>query len=175
MNLLRHLLISVVTLSLLVLVSVGCQSNESLPPTPTITATTNGTAVGPNGTTVGPTSEIAFTLRHDGQPDIEISDFVGLLNGRNGCIHIDIPDSTDLNTPPASYLAILPPDYTLIRHEGNIVLIDGQERAVGSIGEFIWVAGATSEEIPAELEEQLPRYCSGPYIYIIGAAGEIPF
>ncbi len=162
----KKTLIYVTILSLFVLYGlVACQdtpdAETETPPAP------QQTAVG--------SPDVAFTLRHDGEPDVEVRDFVGILSGHSGCIHVDIPDSADLNAPMASFLAILPPDYSLERREQFIVMLDGGGRPVGTVGDFIWVAGEIAEDVPDEIEAQLPPYCSGPYIYIISASGEIPF
>lgn len=164
----KKTLIYITTLSLLLLIGLAaCQQTPAAETeTPTATPAAPAAISGP---------DIAFTLRHDGEPDVATTDFVGILSGRNGCIHVEIPDASDLNAPTSSYLAVLPPDYSLERRDQFIVMLDGKGSPVGTVGDFIWVAGEIVTEISTEMETQLPPYCSGPYIYIISASSEIPF
>ena len=118
---------------------------------------------------------VAFVAHHSGQQEITGSDHVGILSGQNGCIHISIPESSDYDAPLIDYLAILPEGFTAVRQENMVILIDDRERAVGTIGEFVWVIGSIMEELPDDLVTPLPSRCNGPFIYVVTAAGEIPF
>lgn len=164
----KKTLIYITTLSLLLLLGLAACQETAPPATETPTA-----ADAPETAVNGP--DIAFTLRHDGAPNVNVKDYVGILSGRNGCIHVEIPDASDLNAPTSSYLAVLPPDYSLERRDQFIVMLDGNGSPVGTIGDFIWVAGEIIEETTDQIEAQLPPYCSGPYIYIISASSEVPF
>jgi len=118
---------------------------------------------------------VAFVAQHGDQQEVTTNDYVGILSGTNGCIHIGIPESSDVDAPLIEYLAILPEGFTAVRQENMVLLIDDRQRAVGTIGEFVWVIGSIMEELPDDLITPLPSYCNGPFIYVVTAAREIPF
>jgi hypothetical protein len=118
---------------------------------------------------------VAFVAQHGDQQEVTGNDYVGILSGTNGCIHISIPESTDYDAPLIEYLAILPEGFTAVRQDSAVLLLDDRERAVGIIGEFVWVIGSIMEELPDDLITPIPSYCNGPFIYVVTAAGEIPF
>lgn len=83
-------------------------------------------------------------------------EITGPLGEANGCIYI------------GDYLVIWPPHYAADKEDGQIRILDNTGQVLATVGDEVYMGGGESPSlefisIPADLSQQIPPQCLGPY------------
>ena len=125
----------------------------------------------------GGQGRVDFFPQHDASfiPDRGRESFVGKLVLKNGCLRAEAPPRSGHDN--RSRLIIWPRSFTLNTEDGYVRVVDATGRIAARVGDHVRFGGSFSSPQSArlrELERELPRGCTGPFMSVGEVTAIIP-